>query len=141
VAAFAPDKGESIPSLFEKAAPTQLSTYFQTANGFITLSKDGVTKAFADDLPASEQGMVFTVQQPASQNVFAAVGSNAAWKQKPSWYIVASEDKAIHPDLERLMAERAKAKTTVISSSHVAMLSHPKKVLEVILDAANQVGK
>lgn len=141
VAAVAPDKGETLNSLFEKAAPTQLSSYLQTTGGFITLSKDGVTKAFADDLPAKEQGMVFTVQQPASQNVFTAVGINAAWKQKPSWYIVASGDKTIHPDLEHLMAERAKAKITVIQSSHVPMLSHPKKVLAVILDAVSQVSK
>lgn len=141
MAAFAPDKGETITSLSEKASSTQLSSYLQTVDGFLTLSKDGVTKAFADDLPANEQNIVFTVQQPASQNVFKAVGSNAAWKQKPSWYIVASEDKTIHPDLEHIMAERAKAKITVIPSSHVAMLSHPEKVLEVILSAVNQVGK
>jgi pimeloyl-ACP methyl ester carboxylesterase len=141
VAAFAPDKGETIPTLSEKAAPTQIQSYLQAVGGFLTLSKDGITKAFANDLSAKEQGMVFTVQQPASQNVFAAVGSNAAWKQKPSWYIVASEDKTINPDLEHLMAERAKAKITVIQSSHVAMLSQPKKVLAVILDAVNQVSK
>jgi pimeloyl-ACP methyl ester carboxylesterase len=141
VAAFAPDKGETLTSLFEKAPPTQLTSYLQTVDGFITLSKDGVTKAFADDLPANEQNMVFTVQQPASQNVFKAVGNNAAWKQKPSWYIVASEDKTIHPDLERIMAERAKAKIAVIQSSHVPMLSHPEKVLDVILSAVNQDRK
>ena len=141
VAAFAPDKGETVPSLSEKAPSTQLTSYLHAIDGFITLTKDGVTKAFADDLRTAEQDMAFAVQQPASQNVFKAVGSNAAWRQKPSWYIVASGDKTIHPDLERLMAERAKAKTTVIQSSHVAMLSQPDKVLEVILEAAGQGGK
>ena len=141
VAAFAPDKGETIPSLFEKAPATQLSSYFQTTGSFITLTKDGVSKAFADDLTAKEQDMVFTVQQPASQNTFAATGKNAAWKQKPSWYIVASGDKTIHPDLERLMAKRANAKTTTVSTSHVPMLSQPEKVLSVIYDAVNEVSK
>jgi pimeloyl-ACP methyl ester carboxylesterase len=73
--------------------------------------------------------------------VFGGVANVAAWHNKPSWFIVASEDGAIHPDLERLMAERAKAKTTVLKSSHVAMLSHPKDVLAVILDAAQTVSK
>lgn len=141
VAAFAPDKDESIPSLFEKAPATQLSSYFQATGDFITLTKDGVTKAFADDLTPKEQDMVFAVQQPASQNTFKAVGKNAAWKQKPSWYIVASQDKTIHPDLERLMAKRANAKTTTVPTSHVPMLSQPDKVLSVIYDAANEVSK
>ena len=141
VAAFAPDKGETVPSLSEKAAATQLATFLQNTDGFLTLSKEGVAKAFANDLPADEQNMVFSVQQPASQNVFAGVANVVAWQKKPSWFIVASEDHAIHPDLERLMAERAKAKTTVVKSSHVVMLSRPKEVLAVILDAAQTVSK
>jgi len=138
LAAYAPDKNETVGSLSEKAPATQLSSYLQNVGGFITLSKDGVTKAFADDLPAKEQDIVFTVQQPASENVFKAVGKNAAWAQKPSWYIIASGDKVINPDLERIMAERAKAKITVVHLSHVAMLSQPKKVLDVILEAASK---
>lgn len=140
VAAYAPEKGETVPSLSEKAAQTQLSNYLQEADGFVTLTKDGVTKVFANDLPAKEQEMIFAVQVPCSPNVFKGVCSNPAWKEKPSWYIVASEDKTIHPDLERLMAARAKAKTTELPSCHVAMLEQPKKVLEVILEAVSQAS-
>jgi pimeloyl-ACP methyl ester carboxylesterase len=107
----------------------------------VTLSKDGVTKAFANSLPTDEQNMIFCVQQPASQNVFKGVASHVAWKQKPSWYVVAAEDHTINPDLERLMAERAKAKTTVVKSPHVAMLARPKEVVEVILNAVQTVSK
>ncbi|MBS1660153.1 MAG: alpha/beta hydrolase [Bacteroidetes bacterium] len=139
VAAYAPEKGETVPSLSEKAAATQLGSYLQSVDGFVSLSKDGVTKVFADDLSAKEQEMVYAVQVPCSPNVFKAVSSNTAWKVKPSWYIVASGDHTINPDLERMMAERAKAKTTVVASSHVVMLSQPKKVLEVILEAVGQV--
>ncbi len=92
-------------------------------------------------MPAAEQKLIFTVQQPASVNVFNAVGNNAAWKSKPSWYIIGSEDKAISPELERFMADRAKSKTTVLKASHVSMLSHPKEVLRVVLDAANSISK
>lgn len=140
VAAYAPEKGETVPSLSEKAAQTQLVNYLQEADGYVSLTKDGVTKVFANDLSSKEQEMVFAVQVPCSPKVFKGVCSNPAWKEKPSWYIVASGDKTIHPDLERLMAARAKAKTTELSSCHVAMLVQPKKVLDVILEAAGQVS-
>jgi pimeloyl-ACP methyl ester carboxylesterase len=141
IAAYAPDEGETVVSVSDKASPTQLTSFLQTTDGFVTLSKDGVTKAFANSLPADEQNMIFCVQQPASQNVFKGVASHVAWKQKPSWYVVAAEDHAINPDLERLMAERAKAKTTVVKSPHVAMLARPKEVVEVILNAVQTVSK
>jgi pimeloyl-ACP methyl ester carboxylesterase len=141
VAAYAPDQGETVPSVSEKASPTQLTNFLQTTDGFVTLSKEGLTKAFANGLPADEQNMIFCVQQPTSPNVFKGVISHVAWKQKPSWYVVAAEDHTINPDLERLMAERAKAKTTVVKSPHVAMLARPKEVLGVILEAVQTVSK
>ena len=98
-------------------------------------------QAYADTLSPKEQDVVYAVQQPASKSVFGDVGVNAAWKTKPSWYVVASEDNAINPELEKRMAKRANAKTTILKSSHVAMLSKPKEVLGVILDAATSVSK
>src|SRR5262252_1886500 len=141
VAAYAPDEGETVPSVTKKAADTQLTNFVKATDGFLTLSKDGVTKAFANGLPADEQNMIFCVQQPASPNVFKGVISHVAWKQKPSWYIVAADDHTINPDLERLMAQRAKAKTTVVESPHVAILARPKEVLAVILEAVQTVSK
>lgn len=141
VAAYAPDQGETVPSVTKKAPDTQLTNFVKTTDGFLTLSKEGVTKAFANGLPADEQEMIFCVQQPASQNVFKGVASHVAWKQKPSWYVVAADDQTINPDLERLMAERAKAKTTVVNSPHVAMLARPKDVLGIILEAVQTVSK
>lgn len=141
IAAYAPDKGETVPSLSEKAASTALVSFFQTAEGYITLTKEGINQVFATDLSANEQSVVFATQQPASPNVFKAVAQHAAWKVKPTWYIVAENDKTIHPDLERLMAKRANAKTTVLQSGHLAMLAQPQKVLEVIEEAAKQTGK
>jgi pimeloyl-ACP methyl ester carboxylesterase len=141
VAAYAPDTGETIPTVSEKATGTNVRSYLQSVGGYLTLTKEGVQKAFANDLPAKEQELVYAVQQPAFPKVFEAIGTNTAWKQKPSWYIVASEDNTIHPDLEKMMAARAKSKTTVLKSSHVAMLSKPKEVSDVILDAVTQVSK
>jgi pimeloyl-ACP methyl ester carboxylesterase len=141
VAAYVPDTGETIPTVSEKAAGTNVRSYLQSIGGYLTLTKEGVQKAFANDLPAKEQELVYAVQQPAFPKVFEAVGTNTAWRQKPSWYIVASEDNTIHPELEKMMAARAKSKTTILKSSHVAMLSKPKEVSEVILDAVAQVSK
>src|SRR5215467_12846691 len=141
IAAFAPDKGETAASLGKSASPTILSGFTKNANGYLTLSREGVAKAFAGDLTQKEQDVVYAVQEPAFQKVFADVVSNAAWKTKPSWFVVSSEDNAINPDLEKRMAKRANAKTTILKSSHVAMLSKPDEVLEVILDAAKSVGK
>jgi len=141
IAAYAPDKGETVGSLTESVAPTILPGFLQNANGYLTLSKEGVVKAFATDLSPKEQDVVYAVQPPASQKVFGDVGVNAAWRTKPSWYVVASEDNTINPELEKRMAKRANAKTTILKSNHVAMLSKPNEVLDVILDAANSVGR
>lgn len=141
IAAFAPDKGETAGSLGKSVGPTILSGFIQNANGYLTLSREGVAKAFAADLSQKEQDVVYAVQEPASQSVFGDVGVNAAWKTKPSWYVVASEDNAINPELEKRMAKRANARTTILKSSHVAMLSKPNEVLNVILDAATTVSK
>src|SRR5215813_4992259 len=141
IAAFAPDKGETGASLNESVSPTILPGFVQNANGYLTLSREGVGKAFASDLTPKEQDVVYAVQEPAAQKVFGDVANNVAWKTKPSWFVVASEDNAINPELERRMAKRANAKTTVLKSSHVAMLSKPNEVLDVILDAAKSLGK
>lgn len=137
VAAFAPEVGESIVSLNENAPSTELSKYFVPSNGYIFLSKAGVKAAFAADLSSDEQALMYATQTPASQTVFTDKSTSPAWKQKPTWYIVAKNDKAIHPDLERFMAKRSKAKIIELESSHVVMNSHPKEVLKVIEEAAS----
>jgi pimeloyl-ACP methyl ester carboxylesterase len=140
IAAYAPDKGETVASLTESVAPTILAGFLQNANGYLTLSKEGVVKAFATDLSPKEKDLIYAVQPPAFQKVFSGVGVNAAWRTKPSWYVVASEDNTINPELEKRLAKRANAKTTILKSSHVAMLSKPNEVLEVILDAVKNVS-
>lgn len=141
VAAYAPDEGETILSVSEKAAATQVTNYLVNTDGVLTLSKEGVTKSFANTLPADEQNLIFSEQQSCPPNIFKEVATHIAWKQKPSWFIVAADDQTINPDLERLMAARAKAKTTVVKSPHVAMLARPKEVVDVILDAVQTVSK
>jgi len=141
VAAFAPDKGESIGSLNQTAAPTEVSKFLLETKGSLALTREGVAKVFAADASAEEQELIFVVQPPASPKIFTEVAVNAAWKTKPSWFVVASDDKAIDPELQKTMAKRANAKTTIIKASHVPMLSKPTEVLNVILSAAASVGK
>jgi len=93
-------------------------------------------EAFAWDLPAAEARVLATTQGPIIASAFRTKVSNVAWKTKPSWYIVAKKDQAIAPDEERFFAKRMKATTTELDTSHVPMLSKPKDVAAVIMDAA-----
>jgi pimeloyl-ACP methyl ester carboxylesterase len=141
VAAFAPDLGETVPTLSANGPANKLASYFEPQDGFIYLSKAGVKTVFAQDLTPKQQDLIYATQEPASQAVFGGTSGEPAWKTKASWYIVSKSDNAISPDLERFMAKRIKAKTTEIEASHVVMISHPKEVLAIIEEAANAVVK
>jgi pimeloyl-ACP methyl ester carboxylesterase len=86
-----------------------------------------------------EQGIVWSTHFAPAADLFLSNAPGVAWKTKPSWSIVAAEDRTVHPELERFAAKRMNAKTTELKSSHVAMLSQPDRVLDVIRDAANAV--
>jgi pimeloyl-ACP methyl ester carboxylesterase len=137
LAAFAPDLDETITNLFTKAPETELGKYLIPSGGFIFISEEGVKNAFAVDLSPKQQALVYATQTPASHVVFDDKSGEPAWKHKPAWYVVSSNDKTIHPDLERFMSKRMKAKTIELPSSHVVMLSHPTEVLTIIEEAAN----
>lgn len=136
LAAYAPEAGESLVAVSANAPQTELMKYLQPSNGAVFITEEGVRKAFATDLDAKQQGLVYATQVAATPAVFDDKSGDPAWKKKPTWYIVAQNDKTIHPDLERFMAKRMKAKTTEIPASHVMMLSHPAEVLKVIEEAA-----
>jgi pimeloyl-ACP methyl ester carboxylesterase len=136
LAAYAPDKGESLLGVSANAPQTELTKYLVPSDGAVFISEEGVRKAFATDLGPKQQALIYATQVPATHTVFDDKSGEPAWKHKPTWFIVAQNDKTIHPDLERFMAKRMKAKTIEIPSSHVMMLSHPVEVLKVILEAA-----
>jgi pimeloyl-ACP methyl ester carboxylesterase len=137
VAAFAPDLDETAGDLGKPyPPPPALAAPIADKEGFLTLSTDAVVKHFASDLPASEARVVAATQGPINTSAFGAKVSGVAWKTKPSWYIVSKLDGAIAPDEERFFAKRMKATTTELQASHVAMLSQPKAVAAVIMDAA-----
>ena len=137
VAAFGPDAGEVVGDLGKPyPAPPALANPTVDAQGFMTLPTDDVVKHFASDLPPAEARVVAATQGPINASAFATKVTKVAWKTKPSWYIVSTQDGAIAPDLERFFAKRMKATTTELSASHVPMLSKPNEVAAVIIDAA-----
>ena len=137
LAAYGPDSGESLTAVSANAPQTELTKYLVPSGGYVFISEEGVKNVFANELSPKQQALVYATQIPASHTVFDDKSGEPAWKNKPTWYVVAKNDKTIHPDLERFMAKRMKAKTKELPSCHVMMLSHPQEVLKVIEEAAN----
>jgi pimeloyl-ACP methyl ester carboxylesterase len=138
VAAFAPDAGQSIVEISKPFPPPPgPQTAIPIGDGFILLSPEGFATDFAQDLSKEEISLLTATQPQTSGSIFGAQPTQAAWHSKPSWYIVASNDRMIAPEHEASMAKQMKAATTTLPSSHVVMLSHPKEVAKVIEDAAS----
>ncbi len=138
VAAFAPDVGQTTNDLGKNAPPPPGSTTQRPdSSGFVYLTPEGVAKNFAQDLPASESKVMAVTQGPIAGKSFDEKVAHAAWKTKPSWFVVAENDRMIQPDLERAMAKKINAKVTSLPTSHVPMLSRPNEVAAVILAAAS----
>ena len=135
LAAYGPESGESLAAVSANAPQTELSKYLVPSGGSVFISEQGVKSAFANELSPKQQALVYATQTPASHTVFDDKSGEPAWKNKPTWYVVAKNDKTIHPDLERFMAKRMNAKTRELASCHVMMLSHPAEVLKVIEEA------
>ena len=138
IAALAPDEDETSQSMQEKFPVTDVFSYIEVADGRIWMRPDGV-QCFAGDLPEEEQRLVWATHVPPDANLFNAKAAGTAWRTKPSWYIVANNDRTVQPDLERFAAKRMGATTYEVDSSHVAMLSQPGLVLDVIRAAATGV--
>src|SRR4029077_6982237 len=119
---------------------TAVFSYIEVADGRIWLRPDGIG-CFAGDLSEQGQKLVWATQMVAVADLFGQKVAGAAWESKPSWYIVATKDRTVPPELERFVAKRMGATTTELDSSHVPMLSNPKLVLDVIRKAAHAVQK
>ena len=138
IAALAPDETETSQSQQGQFPVTDVFNYIEVADGRIWLQPEG-TRAFAGDLSEQEQKLVWATQTVPDADLFNGKVPGTAWRTKPSWYIVANNDRTVHPDLERFAAKRMGAHTYDVDSSHVAMLSQPDFVLDVIRTAANAI--
>ena len=139
VAAFAPDAGESAASLGAGGPPTQILEQVRPdAHGFFKLTQAGVDKIFAQDLTAGERAIIFATQNPLAGAAFGGEITTPSWKEKPSFYLRATEDHTIHPELQRTMSTRMNANMVVdVPAGHLAMLSHPRVVADLIISAAD----
>ena len=136
VAAFAPDAGQTSADLGKGyPAPSGTAHITADAGGFLTMTKEGMAKHFAQDLPTSTTAVMTATQGPILGKSFEQTISVAAWKTKPSWYIVASADRMIQPALQQDLAKKIGATVTTVKASHVPQQSQPAKVAQVILDA------
>lgn len=142
VAAAAPDEGQSFLELVQTAPATPGNDQIRPdAYGFVSMSPKGIFEDFAQDLLKSEQQLILATQGPQAFSALQEKITKAAWKAKPSWYIVATNDRMINPDLERTLAKKLNATTLELPTSHVAMLAQPAKVASFIIEAAAKASK
>jgi pimeloyl-ACP methyl ester carboxylesterase len=139
IAALAPDDTETSQSQQEKFPTTDVFKFVEVANGRVWMKPEAVA-AFASDLSAEDQGVVYATHFAPAADLFNQKLDGIAWRSKPSWYIVSTADRTVHPDLERFLAKRMGATTVEVKSSHVPMLSHPRDVLDVIRKASAAVA-
>jgi pimeloyl-ACP methyl ester carboxylesterase len=140
VAGFGLDEGESIGGLLGQGPPTPAIAKFQVdEQGFAWLPEDAFLQHFAPDVDPVEARVMCAVQQPLSVSTLDDVMTTPAWKSFPTWFAVAQHDEVIPPDAERLFAQRMGATTVEVDSSHVAMISHPDEVTDLIQSAVDAV--
>ena len=140
IAAFALDDGESCASI-EQALPQASKAFTPDSNNNWWIQQEHFAADFAADIPPEKAWFMAISQVPISTDSFTHKVTNPAWKHKPTWYMVATEDRSINPDQERMMAKRAKAKTVEVKSSHVAYMSFPKETAKLIEEAAASVSE
>ena len=140
IAALAPDADETSQSQQDKFPKTEVFQHIEVTDGRVWLKASGIG-CFAGDLPEAEQKLVYATQGAPVAELFNQKVEGTAWKTKPSWYIVGTKDRTVHPELQRFVAKRMGATTFEAASSHVPMLSQPGLVLDVIRKAASAVQK
>jgi len=137
VAAFAPEEGETLGGMAAQyPTPPAYSEFRQVEDGYLVLTEKGVRESFAQDLTPAEQSVLFAVQGATQGAILATPIKKAAWHSKPSWFVIAANDRTIAPEQEIATAKRMGAKTLTVPSSHVAMLAQPDKVADFVIEAA-----
>jgi pimeloyl-ACP methyl ester carboxylesterase len=140
IAAFGLDEGESIGALAAQGPPTPALAHLDIdKQGFAWVPEDDFVHHFAADIDPVTARVMYAVQQPLATSIFEDVMGVPAWKSHPSWFMVANGDQAIPPDAERQFARRMGATTVEVSTNHVAMVSHPDEVVQLIETAAEAV--
>jgi pimeloyl-ACP methyl ester carboxylesterase len=137
ISAFAPDAGQSVSTLNALVPVTPITGDIRLNAGFLSITAEGISADFAQDLSDTERQTLAVTQGPIAEAALGTPATAPAWLIKPSWYMVASEDRVISPKLEAMMAKTINAETITVRSSHVIMLSRPDAVADVITRAAH----
>jgi pimeloyl-ACP methyl ester carboxylesterase len=140
VAARAPDAGEDYAALAKTypTPPASAGIVFDGDEG--RLSQEAFLRDFAGDLPEAKAKVLYAVQEPFDKALLSGKTTHAAWRSKPSYYAVSTEDRTINPDLERFMAKRMGARTIEVKAGHLSLISHPDEIARLILEAAGQTA-
>jgi pimeloyl-ACP methyl ester carboxylesterase len=137
---LAPGDGQSVADAVKGTPPAPGNAEFRVdASGFQSLTAKGIDQFFAQDVSAAERKIIFATQGPWAKTAPTEKVSKAAWKNKPSWNIVAGQDRMINPELQRAQAKTMKATTLELKTSHVPMVSQPDKVAAFIIKATQQL--
>jgi pimeloyl-ACP methyl ester carboxylesterase len=137
VAAFAPDSGESCGSMAKEYPPSPGGAELRPiADGYLLLSEKGIAEDFAQDLSAREKRDLLATQGATQGAALGTPIKNAAWHTKPTWFVIASNDRMISPEQQKASVKRMGAKAITVPSSHVPMLSQPTKVADLVIEAA-----
>jgi pimeloyl-ACP methyl ester carboxylesterase len=140
IAALVPEAGQAASDVLKPYPPTPGLGHMQPdSGGYLWLTRQGIEEDFVPDLPPAERALVYATQGPWNSAALAEQVVSPAWKTRPSWFI-AVDDRMLPPDYELAIARRIKARTTVLPSGHVPMLSQPGEVAAVIIDAANSLS-
>jgi pimeloyl-ACP methyl ester carboxylesterase len=138
VAARAPDAAEDYTALAKKFPPPPASAGVVFDGDEGRLTEAAFLRDFAGDLPEARARVLYAVQQPFHQSLLTGKTTQAAWRSKPTFYAVSTEDRTINPDLERFMAKRMGATTIEVKASHLSLISHPQEITDLILKAAGR---
>jgi pimeloyl-ACP methyl ester carboxylesterase len=135
IAAYAPDDGET--QSYKNFPVPDIQKYIEVADERVWLLPGGVA-CLADDISEQEQRLLYATQQPPAVALSNRNAPGTAWKSKPTWYVVSSNDRTIPPELQRFLAKRMGATVTEIDSSHMSILSHPDVIVDVIVQASER---
>jgi pimeloyl-ACP methyl ester carboxylesterase len=138
IAARAPDAGEDYTALAKQFPTPPASAGIVWSGDEGRLGEEAFLRDFAGDLPTDKARVLYAVQPPFKRALLADKTTHAAWRSKPSWYVVSAEDRTINPDIERFMAKRMGAKTIEVNASHLSLISQPEVITNVILEAVGQ---
>lgn len=136
VAARAPDAGEDFVELSKKFPTGPVRAGIQTYDGYTRLSEDSFLKYFANGVPETKAKELYAVQGDTAASIFGDKTTAAGWHTKPTYYAVSKDDQTINPDLERFLAKRMNAKTIEVDAGHLSMVSQPRAIADLILQAA-----